>query len=123
MRCLPSDNPRHHGRCVRCGMEIVASDHARDVGAEERIAREAARLVAADPEGLLTFAHRRANRGPIRDFKMRDFELEIREELADSLNYCVWGIQQLQERGEDPQKLFACLARVASAYACLEWQD
>ena len=122
-RCEEGNDPRNAGRCFRCGMPVVRVDRDRDIAVERELTREAAKRVAADPEPLVLFAEARSDKGPVRDFPTRDFEREVREELADARNYLVWGIYQAQDRGEDPRKLFACLARVASAYAVLSWQD
>lgn len=107
----------------KIGQDLARSDRERVVAVERELTVEAARRVGADPEPLYVFAEQRANKGPIRDFDSRDFEREVREELADARSYIIWGIQQAQERGEDTERLFGVLARVASAYSVLTRKD
>lgn len=46
--------------------------------------------------GVLAYADTRALPGPV--IVPRDFDREIREEIADAVNYACWGIQAVWDR-------------------------
>ena len=119
--CKEGVDPRRMGTCYRCGMKMPAAmSWGRDPDLERGLVAEAAKAAGvADTDALVAFAQRRAGPLQVRNFMARDFDLEIREELADAANYCVWGILQAQEHGRDPQRLANVLGLVAAAYGAL----
>lgn len=65
----------------------------RDPALERQLLDLAARAAGLPPDnGLHDFADHRAHPGPVR--LPRDFDREVREEIADAANYVRWTIQE-----------------------------
>jgi hypothetical protein len=52
-------------------------------------------------ESLIAFAHNRAGNSNVRSVRSRNFHREIKEELADAVNYLCWLDDQKYLRGID----------------------
>jgi hypothetical protein len=99
--CVETLNPNRKGTCCRCGRRIrrlPALPPPRDPIAERVIAES---IAGPEVRPLQRFAQQRAAPGPVSLHRTRDFFLERMEEMADDLNYGVWGIQQLDLRDAD----------------------
>lgn len=107
--------PKQPKACLRCGrVERLHPEPARqrDVNAERAIAFQVTQEDDFTPpdrsiKPVLQFAHKRAHPGPVDNHEGRDFFVDVLEELADAVNYAIWGLQQLDilhvpdaERGE-----------------------
>lgn len=102
-------NPRFAGTCLVCG-KAMPIQRKRDPDFEATFIREVGGM------GIEPFRVSRAGSDPVRDFSSRDFVLEMREELADYLNYCVWAAERAQEAGNDVSPLFNAARHVVEAY-------
>lgn len=118
-----SDNPRQANACRKCGR--IRERHPQPLPGRNPVdERRIAFSIAGEEVGsVFQFAQQRAHPGPIREHKSRDFMVETMEELADAVNYAIWGIQQLDLRGvgdAEYGELFAAygevLAKVKDAY-------
>lgn len=84
------------------------------------IATRAAGL--SSDHGLNALAEHRALPGPVR--LPRDFDQEIREEIADARNYIIWAIQELYEAyvagdpqaADDYERRMRALSRLVQAW-------
>lgn len=102
--CRPSLDPRRVAYCA-CGKPITpTAPHARNPALERDLTEAAARGQGVDPQPVITMAQVRAHPGPVRDLLTRRFDVEAHEELADTINYLCWWIEQLQlTQAEHPQ--------------------
>lgn len=82
-------DPRHAGRCVRCGQPTF---RLRNRELERELTEHAAHGVC-DPSGLVEFSQARADWQGSRLTLGRDWLHEAREELADCCNYLCWWLE------------------------------
>lgn len=102
-RAVEAANPRHRGWCVRCGKSVDEHNRIpleRDREFEDLTTRELATGLA-DPEPLIAYARKRADRAQAEyghDFPdtTRDLEVEALDELADCRNYIVWRLDGIR---------------------------
>lgn len=101
----PRADERRRLSCEICNrVEAVhpPSPHLpRDVEDEERIQSYAAALAPrlGSPQAAFQMARGRALDGPITDADSRDNAREVREEVADAINYATWEVQKLERLG------------------------
>lgn len=81
-------DPRFESSCVKCG-RVVSGRWVRDKERERQLALRASKKPEYT-ESLIAFAQQRAGETNVRSLRSRNFHREIREELADTLNYLCW---------------------------------
>lgn len=98
---------------------------SRDLGRERDLTARAADTQNVKADVLNAFAELRAGDGPVRERALRDFGLEVVEELADARNYCVWWLDQIavaasgsvdELPGEITEQIALSLAAVTVAF-------
>jgi len=109
--------------------EDLVAVRPRDLALERRLTDLAARAAGrydqngdGDDGGILRFAHHRALPGGVRN-SMEPVQ-EISEELADALNYAVWGIERVYAQflaGDDEathqyDRLMRCAVKLVDAW-------
>lgn len=83
-------------------------DRPRDIEDEERIQSYAASLAPrlGSPQAAFASARGRAYPGPVKDADNRDNAREVREEVADAINYATWEYQKLERQdGSEASKM------------------
>lgn len=122
-QCVPSENPRYANTCARCG--LMMEELRRDPDWEDQMFRVAVSGQLVDPEPLIHFAQRRADRGAHvygRDFPSleREFAQEIMDEIADAAIYVVWWLdairRDLREGGERVEELQRVLGMLTTLF-------
>ena len=100
-------DPRYPNSCALCSripeFHIPSPHVPRDPADEQRIQERAVALAPnlKNPQAALHMARTRALPGPVTDADARDNAQEIREEVADAINYATWNIQKLVRAGAD----------------------
>jgi len=81
-------DPRFASTCIKCGRE-VSGRWLRSKERERSLAMRASKKPEFT-ESLVAFAQQRAGESNVRNLRTRNFQREVREELADALNYLCW---------------------------------
>ena len=93
------NDPRNETTCIKCGRSVDGR-WLRDTKRERHLVlRSSSKPEFA--ESLVNFAQKRAGDTNVRQVRSRNFTREIKEELADAMNYLCWLDDQKYLRGLD----------------------
>jgi len=67
---------------------------------QRQFVREAARAVGIDPSALLAYTETRTLPGPLKEFWVRPWVQEARDEISDATNYIPWEAQRIIALGD-----------------------